>query len=302
MHMPKAGGFSYIIQAWCSLISYPEFCLLRQETAVAVGKFIFTDILCRWGAVEELVTDNGAPIVAGLEWLAKTYHIALIRISPYNKQANGVVERSHRTIRESIIKTCAGDIQCWPEVASHVFWADRVTVRKDTGYSPFYMAHGVEPVLPFDVTEATYLAPSQDAPMAAEDLLALRARQLEKRQDDLAAIKERVLKARHTSIAQFEKQYANLIVDYDFAPGSLVLVHNRRIESDLSRKTKPRYLGPLVVIRRTRNGAYILTELTGAVSKLPYAAFCIIPYLPCSKISIPVTSLVNNTDISRDPL
>ena len=81
MHMPKAGGFSYIIQVRCSLISYPEFHVLRQETAVAVGKFIFNDILCCWGAVEELITDNGALIVAGLEWLVKTYHIVHIRIS-----------------------------------------------------------------------------------------------------------------------------------------------------------------------------------------------------------------------------
>ena len=109
--MPKAGGFSYIIQARCSLISYPEFRLLCQETAVAIGKFIFNDILCQWGAVEELVTDNGVPIVAGLEWLSKTYHIAHIRISPYNKQANGIVERSHHTIRESLVHLCAGDIQ-----------------------------------------------------------------------------------------------------------------------------------------------------------------------------------------------
>ena len=121
MHMPKTAGLSYIIQARCSLISYPEFRVLTAETGAAVGKFLFNDILCRWGAVEELVTDNGAPIVAGLDWLAKTYHILHIRISPYNKQANGIVERSHRSIRESIVKTCAGDMKRWPEVTPHVF-------------------------------------------------------------------------------------------------------------------------------------------------------------------------------------
>ena len=154
--MPKAGGLSYIIQAHCSLIAYPEFSMLAHETGVVVGKFIFMDILCRWGAVEELITDNGAPIVAGLDWLAKAYHITHIHISPYNKQANGIVKRSHRTIHESIVKTCVGEIRRWPVITPHVFWADCVTVRKDTGYSPFYMVHGIEPILPF---EATYLVP-----------------------------------------------------------------------------------------------------------------------------------------------
>lgn len=52
------------------------------------------------------------------------------------------------------------------------------------------MAHGVEPTLLFDVTEATYLTPPLDAPISHDDLISLRARQLEKRQDDLDAIKD----------------------------------------------------------------------------------------------------------------
>jgi hypothetical protein len=136
--------------------------------------------------------------------------------------------------------------------------------------------------------------------MTSDDLLAARARQLEKREADLATIKERVLKARYTSIAQFEKEHANLIGDYNFEPGSLVLVCNTRIESDLSHKTKPRYLGPMVVIRHNHNGAYILAELDGAISKLLYAAFRLIPYHNRSASAVPVTSLVDITNVPAD--
>jgi hypothetical protein len=250
--------------------------------------------------VETIVTDNGAPIVAGLEWLSKTYHINHIRISPYNKQANGIVERSHRTIRESIIKACEGDTSRWPTVAPFAFWADRVTVRKATGYSPFYMVHGVEAVLPFDLAEATFLVPKLDKPLTDAELIAIRARQLEKRDDDLAAIHDRVLRARYSSIAQFEKDHAHTIRDYNFTPGSLVLVRNTRVENDHSRKSKPRYLGPLIVVRRTRNGAYILAELTGAVAKLPYAAFRLIPYYPRSRSHIDVTTVIDPAEVPAD--
>jgi transposase InsO family protein len=143
MHMPKVAGLSYILQGRCSLISYPKFRILAKETGAAVGRFLFEDLLCRWGAVE-IVTDNRAPIMAGIEWLVKKYHITHIHILPYNKQANGIVERSHRSITESIVKACDSDITRWPTVAPHVFWADRVTVQKDTGFSPFYMAHGID--------------------------------------------------------------------------------------------------------------------------------------------------------------
>jgi len=298
MHMPRHSGLQYIIQARCSLTSYAEFKILAQENGQAIGKFIFQEILCRWGTIAEIITDNGTPIIAALDWLSKKYHISHIRISAYNKQANSLVEHSHRSIRESIVKACDGDISRWPEVTPYVFWANRVTVRRDLGFSPFYMAHGVHPILPFDITEATFLIPKLEAPLSTENLIALRARQLQKCPDDLATIKERVLKSRYASIAQFEKDHANLIVDYDFKEGALVLVRNSSIETDLSRKTKPRYLGPLVVIHRTRNKAYILSKLDGAIHKSPYAAFRLIPYYPRSRTLIPITSLVTPAELA----
>ena len=96
------------------------------------------------------------------------------------------------------------------------------------------MAHGIEPILPFDLVEATFLIPKLDKPLSYVNLIATRARQLEKQTSDLAMIKDRVLKARYTSIAQFEKDNETVIKDYNFMPGSLVSVGNTRVENDLS--------------------------------------------------------------------
>src|SRR5712671_4554529 len=180
MFMPPAAGLRYLVQARCSLTAWPEWRALRTETGRTLGAFIFDDILCRWGAVSEIVTDNGTAYIAALDWLAHRYGIRHIRISAYNSRANGIVERQHRTIRESLVKACEGDISKWPSLVPFIFWADRVTTRKSTGYSPFYMVHGVEPVLPFDITLATFLAPNYDRPLSTEELLSTRARQLER--------------------------------------------------------------------------------------------------------------------------
>src|SRR6266850_5129495 len=58
MFMPLAGGYRYIVQASCSLTAWPEWCALRVETGHTIGAFIFEEILCRWGAVEEIVTSG----------------------------------------------------------------------------------------------------------------------------------------------------------------------------------------------------------------------------------------------------
>ena len=57
-------------------------------------------------------------------------------------------------------------------------------------------------------------------------------------------------------------------------------------------KTKPRYLGPMVVIRRTTGGSYVLGELDGSLSKLRYAAFRLIPYRSRDDRHIPINKLV----------
>jgi hypothetical protein len=71
MFMPKAGGIGYVVHARCSVSSYPEARMLRSENHETLTDFIFQDILCRWGAIQTIVTDNGKPFIAALNSLAK---------------------------------------------------------------------------------------------------------------------------------------------------------------------------------------------------------------------------------------
>ncbi|KIJ06529.1 hypothetical protein PAXINDRAFT_91864 [Paxillus involutus ATCC 200175] len=159
------------------------------------------------------------------------------------------------------------------------------------------MAHGVKPLFPFDLAQATFLVPPPESDsLDTTALITFRARQLQKRREDIDAIREKVLKSRFQSIKQFEQTFKNHIKDYNFAPGSLVLVRNTRVEKELNRKTKPRYLGPMLVVRRTKGGSYMLAELDGSISKLRYAAFRLLPYHARSRISVPVTSIVGFSD------
>ena len=200
--MPPARGFHYIIQAQSSLLAWPKWHALRAKTGHTLAAFIFKDILCRWGAVEEIITDNSKAFVAVLDDLADRYSIRHIRISAYNSCANGIVKQQHRTIRESIVKACEGNVSKWPSIAPHAFWADHVTTRKSTGHSPFYMAHGVESILPLDIILATFLVPDIAKPLSTPELLAIQTRQLQCRDTDLATIHNNVLQSHLQSTKQ----------------------------------------------------------------------------------------------------
>ena len=129
MHMPKSNGFKYLVQGHCSLTHYPEFRMLRSETSRSLADWIFQDIICRWGSLSEIVSDNGPAFVKALTELEGRYGIKHIRISGYNSRANGVVERTHFDVRQALFKASDGDESKWSFHAHFIFWADRVTVH-----------------------------------------------------------------------------------------------------------------------------------------------------------------------------
>jgi hypothetical protein len=131
-------------------------------------------------------------------------------------------------------------------------------------------------------------------------MLAARARQLRKRPEDLAAIADRVLKSRQESVKDFIRRNAKKITDFDFKPGALVLVRNSAIELSHNRKSKPRFFGPMVVVRKTSRKSYVLAELDGATGKLHYAGFRVIPYYARSHASVPVTQITDDNNDEHD--
>ena len=138
--------------------------------------------------------------------------------------------------------------------------------------------HEVHPVLPFDLTEASFLVTYQEG-MTSADLIAARIRQLQKRPEDLAAVAEVLKKNRLKSKAQFEKRFCTRLRHTKLEPGTLVLVRNTTVEKDLDRKSKPRYLGPYQVIRQTQNSSYVLAEPDGTLWKQKVAGFRVVPYI-----------------------
>jgi transposase InsO family protein len=212
MFMPQSKSYRCIAAARDDLSGAAEGRAMRQPNSKSMAKFLWEQVFCRYGAVGQVITDNGSEVEKAFTELMDRFGIPQIRISAYNSKANGVVERGHFIIRESILKACDGKVHQWPAHVSHAFFADRVTVRRQTGFSPYYLLHGVHPVLPFDLTEATFMVDGFKRGMTSGDLLALRIRQLQKRPEDLAKAAAILKKHRFQAKEQFEKRYKTRLV------------------------------------------------------------------------------------------
>lgn len=299
MHLPKSGGYKFIVQGRCSLCHYPEWRMLAKESAATIANWIFEDILCRWGAIQEIVSDNGSPFIAAMDYLGKRYGIHHIRISGYNSRANGIAERPHFDVRQALFKAMDGDQSKWSTAAHSVFWADRITPRRRMGCSPYFAATGTHPLIPLDIIEATYLLPPPTTVLSTEELIATRAIALQKRRSDLERLHSKVYNARRKRALEFERTNTTTIRDFKFTLGDLVLVRNTAIEKALNRKMRARYFGPLVFISRNRGGALLLCELDGTLLDRPTAAFRVVPYFARKKIVLPDLERFIDVPIAR---
>ncbi|SJL18320.1 uncharacterized protein ARMOST_21906 [Armillaria ostoyae] len=271
MHMPQAlNGHKYIVHGHCVLTSWMEGRTLASETAQAIGERLFKEIICRWGCLSLIITDNGKQFKAAIKYLEKKYGIRGIQIAPYNSQANGRIKRPHWDVRQALYKACRGVQNKWHQYFMLIMWADRITVRKRMGHSPFFAVTGAHPILPLDVLEATWLVEYPGRMLEDWELCGLRAITLEK----------------HVDKVEEMRQNMDTIKEFEFKSGDLVLMRNSQIESSLNTKMKPRYLGPLVVIHRTKVGNYILAELDGAIIRSKIAAFRVVPYLARKSIDL----------------
>jgi hypothetical protein len=302
IHMtPASNGCKYIVHGRDHLSSWAEARALKHESAESIGRWMFEEIVCRWGCMIEIVTDNGGPFRKAVKWLEQKYGIRGITISSYNSRANGSVERPHWDIRQMLYKACGGDISKWWWFLPHVLWADRISVRKRLGCSPFFMVTGAHPIIPLDIIEATWLVELPGRVLTDDELIGFRARALAKHKTHVDDMRVRISMAKIKRLLKYELDHKAVIRDYKFKLGDLILVRNTAVEKSLDKKMKARYVGPMVVIRRTKGGSYVIAEMNGALWQQKVGAFRCVPYFARESIELP-ENVLEWLDISEEGL
>jgi hypothetical protein len=299
----RSSGYEYIVDVRDDLTGWLEVRMLARKSADAVADFLWQDVICWFGCIPQITTDNGTEFQGAVNVLARKYNITVIRISPYNPAANGMIERSHRTWINSIWKLCGNKKNRWSCWFYPAVWADRVTTRRTTGYSPYYLLYGKPHLFPYNIAEETWYTVDWHGIEMTTDLLAIRALQIRQMHADRQEVSNRIQKSRIQAAEQHATKNAHRLVSGKYTKGELVLVALKGpgiVRGSRLPKSADTWAGPFRIAKRYQSGSYQLRELDGVILKGSVPAGHLKPFYTREGQGLPEYSSSGNSISSRE--
>ncbi len=142
-------GNKYILVAIDHYSKWCEVKAVADHGAKTATKFLEDDIICRFGVLKFILTDNGGEWAAEFDVMCKDYAIQHQRTAPHWPQCNGMAERMIKTIKHGItvLATTPANTECWDEQLAKVLFGYRCGIQASTKFSPFMILTGRTPRL-----------------------------------------------------------------------------------------------------------------------------------------------------------
>jgi len=261
VHLPSSSGYKYVVFARDDFTGWLEGRALTAANSKSVAKFLYEDVICRHGCPLKIVLDGGSENKGEVTKALAAYGVDKVSISAYHPQANGLVERGHDVIVNSLAKYSKGRRSEWFRYLPLAIWADRITVRRSTGYSAFRLLYGRDCLLPIEFELSSWATVDWDNVRTPEELLQARMRQLDQQALEEARAAEQQRRSRFAGKEYFDAQRRIRTTPLEI--GDMVLLHNSAIEKSHDVKLDNRWLGPYRVRKARKNGSYLLAELDG---------------------------------------
>jgi len=145
--LPPSSGYTYLFTVIDRTTRWPEAIPLSSVTAADCAAALLQGWIQRFGVPSTITSDRGPQFTSQL-WaaLCKLLSISHVQTTAYHPQANGLVERLHRRLKDALrARSAAAD---WYQHLPWVMLGIRSSWRGDADFSPAENVFGSQPVLP----------------------------------------------------------------------------------------------------------------------------------------------------------
>eukprot|EP00253_Pinus_taeda_P029425 PITA_29425 len=231
----------------------------RKADHTMVMKFLTENIFTIFGCPHKLITDNVAAFRAKeLVEMCDSMGIKLVHSTSYYPQGNGLVESSNKSLIKIIKKLLEENKRNWDSKLKYALWADRVTIKRSTGSSPFKLVYKTEGIFPIQLTLPVekFLQEEQNE----EEDMANRITDLIELHQIREQLVEKVAAYQRSIKEAFDKKAKR----NNFQIGDLVLKWDALKEKKGNHgKFDALWTGPFIISQVQRNNTFMLKSMGG---------------------------------------
>ena len=263
--LPIDDGYSYLLTMIDRKTRWFEVIPLKSISAPIVAKFIISEWFSRYGLPRCIITDRGAQFESQLfSHLTESLGIKHLRSTSYHPQTNGLLERFHRTLKQSL--RILSMESSWTKALPYVLLGWRNTPTRTTESSPSQLLFGMNTTLPNELVDFGNRPSLEELDTARKHFTAIDS----------------------NPIFTVSNAYK------PFIPKNLSSATHVWIKTISDSGLKPRYTGPFKLISIVGN--YACVEINGVSESISLSRI-----KPAFGISIPITGN-DKTDTMSIPL
>jgi len=238
---------------------YAEAIPLPEITAEACARAFATHVIARHGSGSLLVTDQGRQFTSAFfKETCKILGVRQMNTSSRHPMSNGMVEKLNKTMNQGLSHYVNAAGTNWDVLLPLYLMAYRATPHSSTRYSPFFLLHGREMILPTSQNLRAKLAPdlreTEHAPRLENLKSALRSAYRLVRQNS------------RKSHATNKRYYDRRAKERSFVPGELVYLFNPVKKRGQCSKFWTPWAGPHKIVARLSRLNYRIMNQQGKES------------------------------------
>jgi transposase InsO family protein len=228
---------SYILTIQDDLSKFSTAIPLVTHDANSIARALVEGFICQHGIPESIVTDCGTEFLSKIfSSCCKLLQIEKMNTTPYHPQANGSLERSHRTLAEYLRHYVEKKQTDWDDYVVYAMFVYNTTVHSTTNHQPYELVYGFPAMVPHTLSSPPQIRYNYD-----DYTFELK----QKLQEAHKAARETIIASKQKSKQAYDQKQHQINVEI----GDQVWIKNHQQKGKLGQK----WLGPYKIIRLQDN-------------------------------------------------
>jgi hypothetical protein len=239
VHMSLNKEKHYLIVTHDDFFDWAKTRVLLNARTWRMTKFFWEDVICRHDYFEKLIVNDESENKEIFDELVQRYRIKKMITSNYHFQINEMIKKDHRFLFDALFKMSDEELKNWIDNLHVVIWTDRFIVKFITDLISFYLQCDNESMLSIKLKISIWRILSWQKIHTIEDLLTMRARQLQRRNENMNEAKNLLKWMRKQKKEYFDSKH--FATNKNINKNDLILLHDIQHENDWNINRKLKY-------------------------------------------------------------